>query len=94
MMISGVGIISPLYASQIFSFIPGERYKGYVSCVHFIALVLFVGYLLPSKRSGDQNKGESGVDTSKKLDEQGDKNMKSTNESLTIAKSSTAKKVE
>ena len=52
-MISGVGIISPLYSSQIFSAIPGEKYKGYVACIHFIALVLFVGYLMPASAQKD-----------------------------------------
>ena len=97
MMISGVGIISPLYASHIFSSIPGEKYKGYVSCVHFIALVLFVGYLLPPTRNSssvDQNNGEVIDEKKKKLDEEGDKNMKITNDGLITAKSSRAKKTE
>lgn len=60
MLISGVGVTAPLYASQVFSTISGEK-KGYVTCVHFIFLVLFIGHYLKSmhvkkateKRSAD-----------------------------------------
>lgn len=91
MMISGVGIISPLYASQIFSAIPGEKYKGYVSCVHFIALVLLVGYLLPSTHAS--NEETKGV-IKKKSDEIVDRNIRIETDSVGAGKSAAAKKTE
>jgi hypothetical protein len=45
MLTSGVGVTAPLYASQVFSAISGER-KGYVTCVHLMVLVLFIGHFL------------------------------------------------
>lgn len=47
MLISGVGVTAPLYASQIFSAIPGEK-KGYVSCAHLLVLVTIISYFLRS----------------------------------------------
>jgi uncharacterized membrane protein len=55
-LISGVGILSPLYGSQVFSAISGEKYKGYVSCVHFIILVFFMYFIVPRDSTADSSK--------------------------------------
>jgi hypothetical protein len=55
-LISGVGILSPLYGSQVFSAISGEKYKGYVSCVHFIVLVFFMYFIVPRDSTADSSK--------------------------------------
>jgi hypothetical protein len=51
MLISGVGVTAPLYASQVFSAISGER-KGYVTCVHLMILVIFIGHFLKGMHVG------------------------------------------
>lgn len=51
MLISGVGVTAPLYASQVFSTISGDR-KGYVTCLHFMVLVVVIGHSLKGMRVG------------------------------------------
>jgi hypothetical protein len=51
MLISGVGVTAPLYASQVFSAISGER-KGYITCVHLMILVIFIGHFLKGMHVG------------------------------------------
>lgn len=41
MLMSGVGVTAPLYASQIFTTISGQN-KGFVSCVHFLILAIVI----------------------------------------------------
>lgn len=45
MLISGVGVTAPLYASRIFTLISGQN-KGFVSCAHFALLSIVIGNLL------------------------------------------------
>lgn len=51
MLISGVGVTAPLYASQVFSTISGVK-KGYVTCVHLMVLVVLIGHFLKGMHVG------------------------------------------
>ena len=48
MLMSGVGVTAPLYASHVFTTISGQN-KGFVSCVHFLILAVVIGNSLKAQ---------------------------------------------
>ena len=62
MLMSGVGVTAPLYASHVFTTISGQN-KGFVSCVHFIILAILIGNSLKSQNRNEVEKSIEDIPT-------------------------------